>query len=346
MTFHGLFVPLITPFAADGTVALPALETLAHDLLDDGAAGLVALGTTGEPSALTPAERAAVLSLVERVSRDRRTPWIAGVHDSVVPTTADAAMHAVPPFVRPGEEGVVAHFTAVAAASPIPVVVYHVPCRTAQPLPAEALLRLVSLPNVTAMKYAPGALDTTTMTFLAAAAALPDFAVLAGDDVLAGPLLALGATGAIMAAAHVTTAGYAALIAAWHAGPERAGFREGGPGSPAGTDRPGEAGGLGGLGDTDGPGDRNDPGDAVVLAGPGGHAGPGGNLDRLAVARRLSHRLVPQSAALFAAPNPTVIKAVLHADGRIPSAAVRLPLVPPAPDLVALVREARTASLT
>lgn len=277
MTFSGLFVPLITPFAPDGAVALPALETLAHDVLDAGATGLVALGTTAEPSALTPAERAAILSVIERVSRARRTPWIAGVHDGIVPASADAAMHAVPAFVRPGEDGVIAHFTALATASPIPVVIYHVPYRTAQPLSADTLVRLASLPNVTAMKYAPGVLDTTAAMFLAAAADLPGFSVLAGDDVLAGPLLALGAPGAVMAAAHVTTADYAALIAAWRSGD-------------------------------------------------------------LPAARASSHRLAPRSAALFAAPNPSVIKGVLHAEGRIPTAAVRLPLTPAKPELVTQAR--------
>jgi 4-hydroxy-tetrahydrodipicolinate synthase len=274
MTFSGLFVPLITPFADDGDVALKTLDRLAHEVLDAGATGLVALGTTGEPSALTPAERAAVLSVVDNVSRTRRTPWIAGVHDGVVPDSADAAMHAVPAFVRPGEEGVIAHFAALAAASPIPVVVYHVPYRTAQPLSAGALVRLASLPNVAAMKYAPGVLDATATTFLAETAGRTGFSVLAGDDVLAGPLLALGAPGAIMAAAHVATADYAALIAAWQSGD-------------------------------------------------------------LPAARDWSHRLAPRSAALFAAPNPTVIKAVLHAEGRIPSAAVRLPLTAAAPEAIA-----------
>jgi 4-hydroxy-tetrahydrodipicolinate synthase len=282
MTFSGLFVPLITPFGPDGAVALPALESLAHELLDAGATGLLALGTTAEPSSLTAAERAAVLTVVDRVSRTRRTPWIAGVHDGVVPPSADAAMYAVPAFVRPGEEGVIAHFAALAATCPLPVVVYHVPYRTAQPLSAGALLRLASLPGVTAMKYAPGALDATATTFLAGAADLPGFAVLAGDDVLAAPLLALGAPGAVLAAAHIATADYAALTAAWQSGD-------------------------------------------------------------LPTARHLSHRLAPQSAALFAAPNPTVIKAVLHAQGRIPSATVRLPLTAAAPDLVTEARRLTSA---
>jgi 4-hydroxy-tetrahydrodipicolinate synthase len=275
MTLTGLFVPLITPFAADGSVALDTLETLAHEVLDAGATGLLALGTTAEPSALTPAERAAVRQVAGRVSRDRRTPWIAGATTRAgAALGADAVMHAVPAFVRPGEDGVIAHFAALAAASPVPVVVYHVPYRTAQPLSADALFRLASLPNVTAMKYAPGALDASAMTFLAATADLPGFSVLAGDDILAGPLLALGAPGAVMAAAHVATARYAGLIAAWRSGD-----------LPAG--------------------------------------------------RESAHRLAPLSAALFAAPNPSVIKAVLHTEGRIPSAAVRLPLTPAAPELAA-----------
>jgi 4-hydroxy-tetrahydrodipicolinate synthase len=276
MTFSGLFIPLITPFTGDGDVALPALESLAHEVLDAGASGLVALGTTGEPSSLSASERSDVLSVVERVSRARRTPWISGVaHPS-----ATAVMHTVPAFVRPGEEGVIAHFAALAAASPVPVVVYHVPYRTAQPLSASALERLASLPGVIAMKYAPGVLDATSALFMAVDR--PGFSVLAGDDVLAGPLLALGAQGAILASAHVATADYAALVAAW---------------------------------------DRGD----------------------LPVARRLSHRLAPRSAALFAAPNPTVIKGVLHAEGRIPSAAVRLPLTPATPSLVAAARPVPTA---
>ena len=273
MTIGGLFVPLITPFAADGSVAVGALETLGHDVLDAGATGLLALGTTGEPASLTPTERGEVCTVVARVSRERRTPWIAGVHDGMVPASAEAAMHTVPAFVRPGEPGVIAWFAARAAASPIPVVVYHVPYRTAQPLSAAALLQVAALPGVTAIKYAPGALDADAVQFLAAAADVPDFTVLAGDDVLAAPVLALGAAGAILASAHLATDQYAALVDAWTTG------------------------------------------------------------DR-ASARRWSHRLAALSGALFAAPNPTVIKAVLHRDGRIPTAAVRLPLTAATPESV------------
>jgi 4-hydroxy-tetrahydrodipicolinate synthase len=178
----------------------------------------------------------------------------------------------VPPFLRPGAAGVHAHFSALAATAPVPLIVYHVPYRTGQELSAAALRDLAAIGNVAGIKYATGGIDAATVDLLAD---VPDgFTVLGGDDVVISPLLALGAHGGILASAHLATAEFAELIEAWHTG------------------------------------------DAVR-------------------ARRIGHRLAPLSAALFAQPNPTVIKAVLHAQGRIPTAAVRLPLLPARTDLVA-----------
>ena len=248
-----LYVPLITPFDEAGAVDLPALRALAHEVLDGGAAGLVALGTTGEPSSLTPPERQSVLDVVTAVCRERSACLIAD--------TGDARLTLVPPFVRPGEDGVVAYFAAAAAASPVPLIVYHVPQRTGQALSAATLRRLAAIPGVTGVKYATGAVDATAVDLLADPP--PGFAVLGGDDVVLAALLALGAHGAITASAHVATRDFADLVA-------------------------------------------------------------GGD-------RALGHRLARLAAALFAEPNPTVIKAVLHAQGRIATPAVRLPLLPAAP---------------
>ncbi|MFI5892187.1 dihydrodipicolinate synthase family protein [Actinoplanes sp. NPDC051513] len=265
-----LYVPVITPFDEQGEVAWRSLEALAHDLLAGGATGLVALGTTAEPSSLTAAERRDVLDLLAAVCREHESPLIVGANDAdQLRILADrpavtAALSLVPPFLRPGPDGVRAHFEHLAAASPVPLVVYHVPYRTAQPLNAEALHRLAAIPNVTAIKLAPGAIDADVVAFLATAP--PDFTILAGDDVLLCPLLALGAHGGILASAHIDTVSYARVIAAWQQGD-------------------------------------------------------------LADARAGGHRLARLSAALFAEPNPTVIKAVLHADGRIPTAHVRRPLL-------------------
>jgi 4-hydroxy-tetrahydrodipicolinate synthase len=275
MTLTGLYIPLITPFGQAGTVDLGALGNLARQVLDDGAAGLVALGTTAEPAALTPAEQRSVTGVVARVCRERDAQLLVGAH-----TPEDlhalgnrpgvtAALTVVPPFVRPGEAGVLAYFARLAAGSPVPLVVYDVPYRTGQYLSASTVRRLAAIPGVAGLKYAPGGINADTLALFDRPPAR--FAILGGDDLFISPLLALGAPGGILASAHLATADFARLIDLWQAGDVTA-------------------------------------------------------------ARALGGQLSSLSAALFAEPNPTVIKAVLHAQGRIPTAAVRLPLLPAHPD--------------
>jgi 4-hydroxy-tetrahydrodipicolinate synthase len=276
----GIHVPLVTPFTADGTVARDALERLAHEVIDGGAAGVVALGTTGEPATLSADERRTVIDICARVCRERSATLMvgAGSNDTAASIEAlrglsawphtTAALTIVPYFTRPSEQGVVAHFTELAANSPVPLVIYNVPYRTGQAVGAATLRRLARLPGVIGVKQAVGSVDGDTVAFMADP---PDgFAMLAGDDVFASPLLALGAAGAILASAHLCTGQYVDLVRTWH----------------------------------------------------------GGDVDR---ARRLGHRLATLSAALFAEPNPAVVKAVLHTQGRIPTPAVRLPLLPASP---------------
>ncbi|MEV8441021.1 dihydrodipicolinate synthase family protein [Actinosynnema sp. NPDC051121] len=274
MTLTGLYVPLITPFDRSGAVALDALEALAQQALDDGARGLVALGTTGEPSSLSADEQQAVLEVVRRVCRERLAPLVVGANTpaslQVLGGHAEvtAALTVVPPFVRPGQDGAVAHLTRLAAESPVPLIVYDIPYRTGQYLSAAALRRLADVPGIVGLKYAAGGINADTVDLFAD---LPDLAILGGDDAFISPLLALGAHGGILASAHVATSEFVRLIDAWHAGDVTAG-------------------------------------------------------------RTLGGRLATLSAALFAEPNPTVIKAVLHAQGRIPTPDVRLPLLPAHPD--------------
>jgi 4-hydroxy-tetrahydrodipicolinate synthase len=275
MTFTGLYVPLVTPFDAAGAVALDALEALAHQVLDAGAAGVVALGTTAEPTALSGPEQRAVIDVAARVCRQRSADLLVGASTpEALQALRDrsevvAALSLVPPFIRPGEEGVLAHFTHLAAVSPVPLVAYHIPYRTGQHLSADTLRRLADLPGVVGVKYAVGRIDADAVALLSDLP--PDFAVLGGDDAFISPLLALGAHGGILASAHVATAQFVELVDTWRAGD-------------------------------------------------------------VARARPLGHRLASLSTALFAEPNPAVVKAVLHAQGRIPTAAVRLPLLPAGPD--------------
>lgn len=170
----------------------------------------------------------------------------------------------VPYYVRPSEEGVIAHFTQLAAISPAPLLVYDVPHRTGRPLSGSTLIRLANTPNIAGFKHAVGGIDAASVELMAAQTPAT---VLSGDDRFASALLALGAHGAILAAANIAPRAYADLIEAWHAGD--------------------------------------------VLR-----------------ARALGNSLDALGAALFAEPNPTVIKAVLAERGQISSPAVRLPMLP------------------
>lgn len=280
----GIHVPLITPFDSGGDVAVEALEALAREVLDAGATGIVALGTTAEVAALDEAERDLVTTVCARVCGERGAPLTVGAGASGTRATeaavarlarwpqVRAALVTVPPFVRPSAAGVAAHFARLAEVSPVPLIVYHVPYRTGQPLDASALRALGELPGVAGVKYAAGGIDQDTVALLGEPGA--GFAFLAGDDVFLSPLLALGATGGVLASAHVATDRYAELAAAWRSG----------------------------------------------------------DVPR---ARSLGHDLARLSAALFAEPNPAVVKGVLYALGRIPSPDVRLPLLPASKPAVA-----------
>lgn len=275
MTLSGLYVPLITPFTDDDQVDLDALTVLATTVLDEGAAGIVALGTTGEPATLSAQEAHRVVDACAQICSDRDRHLLVGAGSNNTTASAEmlthlgpgvtAALAVVPYYTRPSQDGVVQHFEHLAAASPVPMVVYNVPYRTGLTLTADTLRRLAELPGVVGFKHSVGSIDEATIAFLSNAH--PGVSVLAGDDLYAGPLMALGAGGAIMASANVATHSYAALLRAWQDGPSE-------------------------------------------------HA------------RMLHNALVPLTRALFAEPNPSVIKAVLAAHGRIPSPRVRLPLLP------------------
>jgi 4-hydroxy-tetrahydrodipicolinate synthase len=277
MELKGIYVPLITPFAADGSVALDALEKLAYEVLDAGAAGLVALGTTGEPAALTAEERDAVVDVAAAACAARGAQLIVGASGGDTRAVGEAlaalaarvpraaALVTTPSFVRAGEAGTLAHFRALAASSPLPLVVYHIPYRTGQELSTAALRELAAIEGVVGVKYATGGLDQAAAELLADT---PEgFAFLTGEDAFLAPMLAIGAAGGILASAHLATARFVELYEAWRAG----------------------------------------------------------EVER---ARALGHRLTALALSAFAAPNPTVTKGVLHAQGRIPTPDVRLPLLP------------------
>ena len=231
IALRGIYVPLITPFGPDGEIAESALADLARQMIDSGVAGLVALGTTGEATALSTDEKRRVIDVCARACEERGAQLMigAGSSDTRASVTAlaglsawpqvNAALVPVPAYTRPSEAGVLAHFTALASASPVPIVAYHIPYRTARPLSAATLRALAQVPGVVGVKYATGAVDAEAIDLLGDPP--PGFAFLAGDDLVVSPLLALGAAGGILASAHLATSEFVGLHAAWESGDVR-----------------------------------------------------------------------------------------------------------------------------
>ena len=218
----GVFVPMVTPFAAGGSVDLGCLEELTAGVIRAGAAGVVALATTGEPHMLDGGERAAVVDVIARTCAGTGAMLVVGAGTNDTRTTIErhealaavpgvrASLAVVPYYVRPSEEGVVRHFQAVAERSPVPLIVYNIPYRTGRGLGAAALLELAAIPNVAGVKQAVGGIDADTLTVLAEAAGR--LVMLGGDDAFLFPLVLMGATGAIAASSHLCTRRFVAMI--------------------------------------------------------------------------------------------------------------------------------------
>jgi 4-hydroxy-tetrahydrodipicolinate synthase len=225
--FSGIWVPLITPFA-DGAVDHAALRALVRRYADASIAGLVALGTTGEPAALDAAEQDAVLATIldaaqaaaHHVPAARALPVLVGVSGNhtasmrerigqLNPLPIAGLLIAAPYYIRPSQAGIVGHFTALADASDKPVVLYDIPYRTGVRLELDTLLTLAAHPRIRAVKDCAGSPDTTL-------ALIRDgrLQVLAGDDMAIFNTLCLGGSGAIAASAHLRPDRFVALYRA------------------------------------------------------------------------------------------------------------------------------------
>ena len=210
MQLSGSITALATPFTAAGEIDLSAWRSLLQEQLDAGTRGVVVAGSTGEAAALFDAEYEALLrSAVEQVGG--RIPVLAGTGQSSTAKTieanrraaalgADAALVVTPPYVRPTQSGLLAHYRAVADEGELPVVLYNVPGRTGCDLAAETSAELSLHPNIVGIKEARA--DAERMETL-----LPlrrdGFVVLSGDDPTAARAMLAGADGVISVASNV-----------------------------------------------------------------------------------------------------------------------------------------------
>jgi 4-hydroxy-tetrahydrodipicolinate synthase len=218
-----LLTAMVTPFGPDGSLDLAATARLANHLVDAGCDGLVISGTTGESPTTTDAEKLALLRAVLEAVGDRaRVIAGAGTYDtahSVQLAKACAAEGAhgllvvTPYYSRPPQAGLIAHFTAVADATPLPVLLYDIPPRSVVPIEFETLHTLAAHPNIVGVKDAKGDLHAGAQLI-----AETGLVYYSGDDAVNLPWLAMGATGFISVTSHLAAGQLRDLLSAFASG--------------------------------------------------------------------------------------------------------------------------------
>ncbi|MFT4544131.1 MAG: 4-hydroxy-tetrahydrodipicolinate synthase [Bacteroidia bacterium] len=216
----GTGVAMVTPFDVDGKVDFPALEKLTEYLVSGGVDYLVVMGTTGESVTLSKPEKEEVLDSVVQTA-DGRFPIVLGVGGNntaevckqlnhLDKTGLTAVLSVSPSYNKPTQKGIYAHFEAVAEASPLPIILYNVPGRTASNMEASTTLKLAKdFENIVAIKEASGNLEQCMQIIKNRP---DDFLVISGDDNLTLPLIACGADGVISVVANALPERFSQLI--------------------------------------------------------------------------------------------------------------------------------------
>jgi 4-hydroxy-tetrahydrodipicolinate synthase len=219
--FTGCGTALVTPFTSSGAIDEAAVRRLAKRQVDAGIHFLVPCGTTGEAPTLSAAERRRVVELVvDEVAG--RVPVLAGAGGYDTKEVIEAAremqsagasglLSVTPYYNKPTPDGLVAHYRAIAEATPLPIVVYNVPGRTGCNVDPGTLARLAAIPHVVAVKEASG---NMTQICEAIRAVPPEFVVLSGDDALTLPAMAVGARGIVSVLSNELPAEMAQLVEA------------------------------------------------------------------------------------------------------------------------------------
>ncbi|MDP9095084.1 MAG: 4-hydroxy-tetrahydrodipicolinate synthase [Pseudomonadota bacterium] len=223
--FKGSLVALITPMRDDGTVDEKAFGTFVEWQIDQGTHGIVPVGTTGESPTLSHAEHKRIVELAVEVSAGR-VPVIAGAGSNSTSEAikltrhakeagADAALIVTPYYNKPTQEGLYLHFSAIADAVDLPLIIYNIPPRSVVDMSVETMARLARHKNIVGVKDATANLARPLHT---SAACGPDFCQLSGEDHTAISFLAAGGHGCISVTANVAPRLCAEMQAAWQGG--------------------------------------------------------------------------------------------------------------------------------
>ena len=221
--FGRVLTAMVTPFTSRGELDLDLAQKIAHQLVERGCDGLVLNGTTGEAPTTTDAEKARLVRAVVQAVGDRAAVVAgAGTYDTAHSVTlarqaeqagAHGLLVVTPYYSRPPQTGLMKHFTTVADATDLPVMLYDIPPRSVVPIATETLYRLAAHPRIVAVKDAKGDLGAGAEIIAAT-----ELAYYCGDDVLNLPWLAVGAAGFVSVIGHVVADRLRTMITAFDAG--------------------------------------------------------------------------------------------------------------------------------
>ena len=221
--FGRLTTAMITPFNKSGEIDWAGVEKLASHLISTGHDGLVLNGTTGEAPTTSDDEKDEIIKVV-RKAVGSNIKLIAGAGNNetshsveqakrAAKAGADALLVVTPYYNKPPQAGVAAHFTAMADATDLPVVMYDIPGRTGIEIESDTIVKLFEHPRIVALKDAKGNVAATS--WVIKRCGIP---VYSGDDILNLPLFSVGAVGVISVCAHTVGKEMRQMIDAWFAG--------------------------------------------------------------------------------------------------------------------------------
>ncbi|MBT9166851.1 MAG: 4-hydroxy-tetrahydrodipicolinate synthase [Syntrophomonadaceae bacterium] len=223
--FGEMITAMATPFFENGDINYEKAAELATFLVNNGTDGIVACGTTGESPTLAEEEKKELFSVIAAAVKGKAKVLAGtGSNDTIQSIRltriaencgVDGIMLVVPYYNKPPQEGLFRHFSAIAAQTALPIMVYNVPGRTAVNMTAETTMRLAQISNILAVKEASGDLEQIARI----KAGVPDnFAVYSGDDSMTLPVLAVGGIGVVSVASHIAGLEIKQMLAAFKNG--------------------------------------------------------------------------------------------------------------------------------
>uniref|UniRef100_UPI00404729CC 4-hydroxy-tetrahydrodipicolinate synthase n=1 Tax=Algoriphagus sp. TaxID=1872435 RepID=UPI00404729CC len=217
--FKGTGVALVTPLLENQEIDFESLKHLIDHVIQGGVDYLVALGTTGESATLTKLEKAKVLKACVQYNNGR-VPLMVGIGGNATQKLVEeieetdfegisGILSVSPYYNKPTQEGIIAHYRALAEVSPLPLLLYNIPGRTMSNITAETTLTLSQNPTIIGIKEASGNLEQCLQIALAKP---KDFLLLSGDDLLTKPIQSLGGTGVISVLANALPATFKQIL--------------------------------------------------------------------------------------------------------------------------------------